>query len=103
MGGKGTYLFAVKPDNTVEQRLVTQGVRYQDLVVVSHGVKPGEPVVVDGQLALGNGMKVNPKEYPSATPVPPPSRGALTKRDLQKESRTDDQQKSSAVRAVRAL
>ena len=78
MGGKGTYLFTVKPDNTVEQRLVTQGVRYQDLVVVSHGVKPGETVVVDGQLALGNGMKVNPKEYPSGTPVPPPSRGALT-------------------------
>jgi membrane fusion protein, multidrug efflux system len=70
MGGKGTYLFAVKPDNTVEQRLVTQGVRYQDLVVVSHGVKPGETVVVDGQLALGNGMKVNPKEYPSATSFP---------------------------------
>src|SRR6201982_1803632 len=48
MGGKGTYLVAVKPDNTVEQRLVTQGVRYQDLVVVSQGVKPGESVVVEG-------------------------------------------------------
>ena len=86
MGGKGTYLFAVKPDNTVEQRLVTQGVRYQDLVVVSQGVKPGETVVVEGQLALANGMKVNPKEYPSATPAPSPSRGALTERDSQKDS-----------------
>ena len=57
MGGKGTYLFAVKPDNTVEQRIVTQGVRYQDLVVVSQGVKPGETVVVEGQLALGNGVQ----------------------------------------------
>src|SRR5208337_1434196 len=76
MGGKGTYLFVLKSDDTVEQRLVTQGVRYQDLVVVSQGVKPGETVVVEGQLALGNGMKVNPEEYPSAAPLPSPSRGA---------------------------
>ena len=84
MGGKGTYLFAVKPDNTVEQRLVTQGVRYQDWVVVSQGVKPGEIVVVEGQLALRNGMKVDPKEYPSATPVTPPHQCALTERDTQR-------------------
>ena len=103
MGAKGTYLFAVKPDNTVEERLVTQGVRYQDLVVVSQGVKPGETVVVEGQLALGNGMKVNPKEYPSATPAPPHSRGALTERDSQKESRTDSKQESLAVKPARAL
>ena len=61
MGGKGTYLFAVKPDNTVEQRLVTQGVRYQDLVVVSQGVKPGETVVVEGQLALGKRHEGEPQ------------------------------------------
>jgi len=59
---------------------------------VSQGVKPGETVVVEGQLALGNGMKVNPKEYPSATPARSPSRGALTERDLQKESGTDSEQ-----------
>ncbi|MBV9392015.1 MAG: efflux RND transporter periplasmic adaptor subunit, partial [Verrucomicrobia bacterium] len=71
IGGNGPYLFVVKPDQTVEQRSVTQGVRYQDLVVVSQGVSPGETVVVEGQLALGNGAKVNPKEYPwpSATPA----------------------------------
>jgi membrane fusion protein, multidrug efflux system len=103
MGGKGTYLFAVKPDDTVEQRLVTQGVRYQDLVVVSQGVKPGETVVVEGQLALGNGMKVNPKEYPSTTPAPPPSRGALTERDSPKDSTSSDKQESSAVKPMPAL
>ena len=103
MGGKGTYLFAVKPDNTVEQRLVTQGVRYQDLVVVSQGVKPGETVVVEGQLALGNGMKVNPKEYPSATPAPPPAHGVLTERDSQKDSTSRDKQESSEVKSMPAL
>jgi membrane fusion protein, multidrug efflux system len=104
IGGKGTYLFSVKPDDTVEQRLVTQGVRYQDLVVVSEGVNPGETVVVEGQLALANGMKVNPKEYPSVTP--PPQRGALTERDSpkdQKDSPSGGKQESSAVKPMPAL
>jgi multidrug efflux system membrane fusion protein len=99
MGGKGTYLFAVKSDNTVEQRVVSQGVRYRDLVVVSQGVKPGETVVVEGQLALGNGMKVNPKEYPSA----PAPRGALTERDSQKNSTSNAKPESSAVKSMPAL
>jgi membrane fusion protein, multidrug efflux system len=103
MGGKGTYLFAVKSDDTVEQRLVTQGVRYQDLVVVSQGVKPGETVVVEGQLALGNGMKVNPKEYPSIAPLPPPSRSALTESDSQKDPASGGKQESVAVKSMPAL
>ena len=97
MGGKGTYLFAVKPDNTVEQRLVTQGVRYQDLV------KPGETVVVEGQLALANGVKVKPKEYPAATPVPSSGRGALTERETLNGAGSSDKQKSSAAQPAAAL
>src|SRR6516162_6571890 len=98
MGGKGTYLFAVTADNTVEQRQVTQGVRYQDLVVVSQGVKPGETVVVEGQLALGNGMKVNPEEYPSATP-----QGALTERNSPQDSTPGGKEGSSAIKPGPAL
>src|SRR5215469_10242684 len=78
LGGKGPYLFVVKPDNTVEQRLVPQGVRYQDLVVVPEGVQAGETVVVEGQITLANGTKANPKEYPSATPTP--AAGGLTQK-----------------------
>ncbi len=71
IGGKGDYLFVVKPNHTVEQRQVTQGERFGDLVVVSQGVQPGEIVVVEGQLALASGMKVNPKPYESGgTPRP---------------------------------
>lgn len=100
MGGKGTYLFAVRPDDTVEQRQVTQGVRYQDLVVVSQGVKPGETVVVEGQLTLADGMKVNPKEYQPPTPAGQTQR-ALTERDSQKTA--PSKQESSAVKSMPAL
>jgi multidrug efflux system membrane fusion protein len=100
MGGKGTYLFAVTADNTVEQRQVTQGVRYQDLVVVSQGVNPGETVVVEGQLALGNGMKVNPREYPSATP---PQQGALTERNGPQDSTPGGKEGSSTIKPGPAL
>jgi multidrug efflux system membrane fusion protein len=52
LGAKGHYLYTLKPDNTVELRQVTEGVRYGELAVVSQGVKLGETVVVEGQLAL---------------------------------------------------
>src|SRR6516164_4418395 len=103
MGGKGTYLFAVIANNTVEQRQVTQGVRYQDLVVVLQGVKAGETVVVEGQLALGNGMKVNPKEYPSATPPQPTQKGALTERNSPQDSTPGGKEGSSAIKPGPAL
>lgn len=99
MGGKGTYLFAVNQNDTVEQRQVTQGVHYQDLVVVSQGVKAGETVVVEGQLALANGMKVNQKEYPSGT-SPAKAEGALTERE---SSPTDAGSKPESPAAKSAL
>jgi len=80
IGGKGTYLFAVRPDRTVEQRLVTQGIRYNEIVVVSEGIKAGEMVVVEGQLTLAEGVKVNPEEYQSMGPSPQAQ--ALTGPDL---------------------
>jgi len=101
MGGKGTYLFTVNPDHSVEQRSVTQGVPYQDLVVVSRGVKAGETVVVEGQLALANGMKVNPKEYPSGTP-PAKAEGALTERESSPKE-PNGKQETSAAKSMPAL
>lgn len=77
LGGKGPYLFAVKPDHTAEQRLVTPGPRYGELTVVSKGVQAGETVVVEGQLALATGMKVNPAPYkPNGPDAPPPDGGS---------------------------
>jgi membrane fusion protein, multidrug efflux system len=101
IGGKGTYLFVVRPDNTVEQRAVTQGDRYQDLVVVSQGVQPGETVVVEGQILLANGMKVNPQPYPTATPVP--HQRVLTERDNQNNPNSSGKQEGIDPKAKPAL
>jgi len=101
LGGKGPYLFVVKPDNTVEQRLVPQGVRYQDLVVVPEGVQAGETVVVEGQITLANGTKVNPKEYPSATPAP--TAGGLTQKESEANQPAEGHQESSIVKPTPAL
>lgn len=64
----GPYLFAVNADKTVDLRLVKPGVRYRDLIVVNEGVKDGETVVVEGQLALAKGMKVNAQPYQPSKP-----------------------------------
>src|SRR2546426_5342154 len=60
----GPFVFVVKPDNTVDLRPVKPGQRQEgDLTVVESGVKPGETVVVTGQLALAPGAKVAPQPY----------------------------------------
>lgn len=70
-GQQGQYVFVVKPDFTVETRPVTIARTYNDLVVVSQGVAPGEKVVTDGQLQLVPGVKVEIKnEQPSAAETP---------------------------------
>src|SRR4030095_13510408 len=64
----GPFVFVVKPDNTVDLRPVKPGQRQDgDLVVVESGVKPGETVVVTGQLAPSPGAKVAPQPYADGT------------------------------------
>jgi membrane fusion protein, multidrug efflux system len=91
LGGKGSYLFVVRSDNTVEQRFVNQGVRYRDLVVVPDGLKADETVVVEGQLTISNGAKVSPSPY--QTPAGSPSPGSLTQ---SKSSGDKDENKSDS-------
>ena len=67
---QGPFVFVVKPDNTVEQRAVKPGQRQDgDMMVIEDGVKPGETVVVTGQLALAPGVKVAPQ--PTNSPPTP--------------------------------
>lgn len=57
-GQQGQYVFVLKPDSTVEYRLVSAGKAVNSEVVIEKGLAPGETVVTDGQLRLGNGTKV---------------------------------------------
>ena len=60
----GPFVFALKPDNTVDLRPVKPGQRQDgDMTVIESGVEPDETVVVTGQLALAPGAKVEPKPY----------------------------------------
>lgn len=58
MSAKGRFVYIVKEDFTAELRPVTVGQRQGELVVIDNGVKRGERVVVNGQLAVTPGGKV---------------------------------------------
>ncbi len=58
MSAKGPFVYVVKEDGTAELRSVAPGQRQGDLVVIERGVKPGEEVVVNGQLGVTPGGKV---------------------------------------------
>jgi multidrug efflux system membrane fusion protein len=65
----GPFVFVVKSDNTVDIRSVKPGQRQEgDLTVIEGSVKPGETVVVTGQLALSPGAKVDPQPYNAQSP-----------------------------------
>ncbi len=66
-GQQGEYVYVVREDNTAEARPVSTSITYQDLTQVSQGLKPGERVVVDGQLRVIPNSKVVVQSTVSAT------------------------------------
>jgi multidrug efflux system membrane fusion protein len=70
VGQEGEFVFVVKADSTVELRPVQPGQPHEGDVVITDGLKPGETVVVTGQLALAPGAKVNVQPAASARPSP---------------------------------
>jgi multidrug efflux system membrane fusion protein len=60
-GQQGTYVFVVKPDLTVESRPVTPGLVDGRETVITKGLSAGERVVIDGQLRLVPGARVDIK------------------------------------------
>jgi multidrug efflux system membrane fusion protein len=60
-GQQGTYVFVIKPDQTVDLRSVAVERTSGDQSVIKSGLKPGETVVTDGQLRLNAGTKVSVK------------------------------------------
>jgi membrane fusion protein, multidrug efflux system len=58
---QGSYVYVVKPNNTVEQRNVVAARTINDDTVVEKGLQPGETIVTDGQVNLIPGARIEIK------------------------------------------
>ncbi len=57
-GPSGSYVYVIRPDDTVERRDVQLASRQDGIAVIAKGLAAGEKVVVDGQYRLANNVKV---------------------------------------------
>jgi len=57
-GQQGEYVYVVRPDSTAESRTVKTAGVYQNLTLISEGLKAGEQVIVNGQLRVAPNAKV---------------------------------------------
>jgi multidrug efflux system membrane fusion protein len=70
-GQGGSFLFVVRPDQTVESRPVVTSRTVDHETVIERGVAPGERVVTDGQLRLATGVKIDIKSAGGSSPSSP--------------------------------
>ena len=68
VGQNGPYVFVIKPDSTVELRLVRVDRSVTNKTVIAEGLAAGERVVVDGQLRLTNGTRIAVQRSEEAPP-----------------------------------
>jgi multidrug efflux system membrane fusion protein len=57
-GQQGEYVYVVRTDSTAESRSVKLAGEYQNLTLISDGLKTGEQVIVNGQLRVAPNAKV---------------------------------------------
>jgi multidrug efflux system membrane fusion protein len=57
-GANDSYVYVVKPDDTVERRTVQVAMAQDGVAVIDKGLALGEKVVVDGQYRLTNGARI---------------------------------------------
>jgi multidrug efflux system membrane fusion protein len=81
-GQQGEYVYVVRPDSTAESRPVKTAGAYQDLTLISEGLKTGEQVIVNGQLRVAPNAKVVvqstvPGPQTGAAPAGGPAGGGL--------------------------
>jgi multidrug efflux system membrane fusion protein len=72
-GPQGTYVYAMNPDKTVQDKPVTVALTEGTLTVVSNGVNPGDVVVTDGQDKLQRGSQVEPRSGAPSNPSGAPT------------------------------
>jgi membrane fusion protein, multidrug efflux system len=69
-GAAGTFVYVVKPDDTVTVRPVKLGPSEGERVAVESGLAPGEAVVVDGADKLRDGAKVSRRDAAGTAAAP---------------------------------
>jgi membrane fusion protein, multidrug efflux system len=80
---QGSYVYVVKANNTVEQRVVVANRTIETETVVDKGLQPGEVIVTDGQVNLVPGARIEVKTSEpepageSASRPPQPAGAAL--------------------------
>jgi len=68
-GATGSYGYIVKPDNTVERRVLEVAATQDGIAVITKGLAIGEKIVADGQYRLNDGAHVR-VDRPTANSVP---------------------------------
>jgi len=87
-GPQGTFVYAVNPDKTVEDKAVTVALTQGDITVISSGVNPGDTVVTDGQDKLQRGSRIEPRSgAPSHGSSTGPVSGAVSRPAQDRPSR----------------
>src|SRR5438045_4518661 len=74
-GAPGTFVYVVKPDETVAAQPVTLGPGDDQRIVVTKGLEPGQIVVVDGADRLKDGAKVRVTRSAAPAAAQPQSQG----------------------------
>jgi multidrug efflux system membrane fusion protein len=70
-GQKGQHVFVVTPDASAEIRPVVTGPVARGMTLVESGLRPGEQVVIDGQMRVVPGGKVEIKQPDKAAATAP--------------------------------
>jgi multidrug efflux system membrane fusion protein len=70
-GAPGTFVYLLRPDNTVHVQVIRTGVSQGDQMQVLSGLAPGDTVVVDGvdRLREGARVRVAPQSQIAAPPL----------------------------------
>jgi membrane fusion protein, multidrug efflux system len=97
-GPQGTFVYAVNPDQTVQDKPVTVALTQGDTTVITTGIDPGDTVVTDGQDKLQRGSKIEPRaNAPSSGSNTGPVTGAVRRsaRESQTPGASDSAGRSS--------
>jgi multidrug efflux system membrane fusion protein len=65
-GQNGTYVYRIKPDDTVEVSPVTVRHVSEGIAIIADGLVPGDRIVVDGQYRLQPGARIEPRQAPTS-------------------------------------